>query len=140
MKKETARRLVRDALKRGDLVRPNSCERCGISPNPASDGRSQIHGHHHDYDNPLDVEWICAACHRAETPLPKKIGAPSFGERNGQSKLTEVQVREILLSPIGCRRLGKFYGVHKSTIQRVRQGIRWSKSAAPSPARDLADD
>lgn len=80
-KKERGRRLVRDALKRGDIQRPNQCSKCGIDPGQARDGRSKIHGHHHDYDKPLDVEWLCAKCHRTDTPHPDKNGAPVYGEK-----------------------------------------------------------
>jgi len=60
---------VKVALKNGTLVRPSICSRCGDSPPPASDGRTQIQAHHDDYNKPLDVEWICAACHRKETKV-----------------------------------------------------------------------
>lgn len=64
--KELAKRLVRDAIRRGDLVRPEACPRCGKSPETI-DGRTGIHAHHHNgYDNPLDVIWLCYDCHVAE--------------------------------------------------------------------------
>jgi len=43
------------ALREGVLVRPEACEQCGK--------RSPVHGHHGDYSRPLDVEWLCPACH-----------------------------------------------------------------------------
>ncbi len=53
--KDTAHNVVERAVNRGELVRPDSCPECG------SGGR--IEGHHADYDRPLDVEWLCQACH-----------------------------------------------------------------------------
>ena len=82
MIKEKAYRAVRTALAQGVLVRPQQCTRCGRSGH-ALDGRSIIHAHHHDYTKPLDVEWICAKCHRKETPLHAVIGAPCYGDSNG---------------------------------------------------------
>ena len=120
-------RKVRQALKSGALVRPECCERCGVSPPRALDGRSLIQAHHNDYSRPLDVEWLCTKCHRIETPLPEIIGAPNFGIRNGQSRLTEDAVRQIKSSPLGCRVLGRLHGVDKKTIQRVRNGIHWKE-------------
>lgn len=125
MKPEEARRMVRDAVRRGDLVRPSACNRCGSIPSPTVDGRASIQGHHHDYSKPLDVEWVCAKCHRAETPLPKVMGAPNFGEKNAMSRLKSDQVIAIKASPLGCRKLGLIYGVDKKTIQRVRNGTHW---------------
>jgi hypothetical protein len=33
------------------------CEKCGYHKSQA---------HHHDYSKPLDVNWLCFACHRKE--------------------------------------------------------------------------
>lgn len=53
--KERARRAVQYAVKSGRLARPNSCSKCGVV--------KPIHGHHDDYNKPLDVKWLCATCH-----------------------------------------------------------------------------
>jgi hypothetical protein len=52
--KIAARRAVRSALRRGDLVR-QPCSVCGAAKTQA---------HHTDYSKPLDVEWLCFRCHR----------------------------------------------------------------------------
>ncbi|SRR6266568_2519485 len=54
-KKEHARRLMTQAIERGDLVR-KPCERCGAT-------EPTVHGHHEDYDRPLDVVWLCQYHH-----------------------------------------------------------------------------
>jgi hypothetical protein len=51
-----ARDKLRYAVRSGALVR-QPCEKCG-------DPRSQ--GHHTDYSKPLDVVWLCGACHGKE--------------------------------------------------------------------------
>lgn len=38
-----------------------ACEGCG----EAVDDPAELHGHHHDYSMPLDVEWLCRGCHSA---------------------------------------------------------------------------
>jgi hypothetical protein len=43
------------ALKSGVLVRPDLCRLCGK--------KGKIVGHHYDYNKPLDVTWVCHACH-----------------------------------------------------------------------------
>jgi hypothetical protein len=64
--KYAARKVYRNALKRGDLVQA-PCEVCG---------NSKSHGHHDDYSRPLDVRWLCHTHHIAHhggryNPLPK---------------------------------------------------------------------
>lgn len=54
-RREQARGLLRNAVLRGDVRRPENCSRCGK--------RGRIQGHHHDYSKPLDVIWLCVACH-----------------------------------------------------------------------------
>lgn len=55
-KKQAAGHRVFAEIRSGRLVRPNMCSRCfkvGV----------KIEGHHHDYDQPLQVTWVCKQCH-----------------------------------------------------------------------------
>lgn len=66
-----AHAAVKMAVKRGQLVRPELCERCGQR------GR-RIEAAHHDYTKPLEVTWLCPTCHRLEDlarPKTKEIAA-----------------------------------------------------------------
>jgi len=54
--KMKAHRIVHRSIKRGDLIRPNICEKCGKS--------GRIEASHTDYSKPLWVEWLCPKCHR----------------------------------------------------------------------------
>lgn len=53
-----ARYQLNNAVSRGDVVRPEECQRCG-TPGP-------VEGHHPDYSKPLEVEWLCTLCHGKE--------------------------------------------------------------------------
>ena len=53
--KANARRLLRNALRHGDMAR-GVCEVCGAT---------QVHGHHEDYSKPLEVQWLCPVHHTA---------------------------------------------------------------------------
>jgi hypothetical protein len=57
-RRERAHRLVREAVRRGEIVRPVFCSTCGRSD-------LRIEAHHEDYDMPLDVNWLCSSCHGA---------------------------------------------------------------------------
>lgn len=57
-------------IKLGELIRPSNCDTCGSDCKP--------NGHHCDYNDPLDIMWLCASCHRdwhkVNTPLNRVSG------------------------------------------------------------------
>lgn len=55
-RKQSARAAANMAVKRGKLKR-QPCSICGEKISEK---------HHHDYSKPLDVTWLCRACHMAE--------------------------------------------------------------------------
>jgi predicted DNA-binding protein YlxM (UPF0122 family) len=67
-----AQNKVEKALKRGDLLRPALCEKCGSSP-IFKDGRTGIHAHHPDYNKPLEVVWLCQRCHHEWHKMNKAV-------------------------------------------------------------------
>ncbi len=56
--KYKTREALRNAVKDGSILKPDRCQRCN-----KKDIKSRIHGHHHDYSKPLEVEWLCSECH-----------------------------------------------------------------------------
>jgi len=50
-----ARWRIKGALASGRLSRSEACSTCS--------GPGPIEAHHPDYDRPLDVVWLCHACH-----------------------------------------------------------------------------
>ena len=54
-KKRKAAIAVNVAREAKKLRAPAVCERC--------DRPGRTNAHHHDYDRPLDVEWLCNPCH-----------------------------------------------------------------------------
>ena len=61
--KENARKYLRNEIQAGRIIKPNSCEKCGTN--------SVLHGHHTDYNKPLEVKWLCSFCHGLEHRMYK---------------------------------------------------------------------
>ncbi len=56
--KKGASTIVGNAIRRGDLLKPDICDECKLT-------NERIHGHHDDYALPLVVRWLCPGCHSA---------------------------------------------------------------------------
>src|SRR5205823_5144466 len=54
--KRYAHGLVARRIRDGTLVPLEACERC-------SGCSSELHAHHEDYSQPLNVVWLCLTCH-----------------------------------------------------------------------------
>jgi hypothetical protein len=121
--REFARIMLASAIRNGQLVRPESCERCGAQPGLDRLGRSLIHGHHRDYNKPLEVEWICVRCHNNDPYHPR-----ARGSANPNSSLQEEHLPDIR-AMLGARvphwHVALRFGVSKATITQISQGKTW---------------
>jgi len=65
--KRSARRAVHRAIRKGKLIRPTICERCGKGGFDTK-GNNKLQAHHWSYKQKdwLDVEWLCDSCHKKE--------------------------------------------------------------------------
>ncbi len=61
-KKKRVQHITEKAIKKGALIRPIKCSKCGDTQE-FKDGRNGIQAHHCDYDKPLEVLWLCQKCH-----------------------------------------------------------------------------
>ena len=64
-RKGAAHTLLGTAIRAGRISRPETCSSCG---------ESRPHGHHENYDKPLDVIWLCPLCHKRRHKEMKKEG------------------------------------------------------------------
>lgn len=53
-KQDNVNRLLLYHIRQGNIT-PQPCEHCGTV--------KDVHGHHEDYDKPLEVIWLCVLCH-----------------------------------------------------------------------------
>lgn len=53
-----ARNAANRAVYQGALKKPDRCETC-----KRKTPSRRLHAHHHDYSEPLEVQWLCADCH-----------------------------------------------------------------------------
>ncbi len=128
--KERARGSLRDALVKGRVEVPSACQKCGTPDRLCSDGRRYLHAHHPDHRKPLDVEWLCASCHRRVTPVP-------HGEQNGASRMTTSTVQEAIAlatSGLSFTAIGARLGVDRRTVSRAVKGQSWKGASAARKA------
>lgn len=112
----------KDALKSGRLRRPDTCTKCGTNPGRGRAGQSLIQGHHHKgYDHPLEVEWLCASCHRHETPIEGLRGSA-----HPRARLTEADAKFIRESQAPAKEIAPLYGVSFYHVLQIRSGRTWS--------------
>ena len=67
-KKQNARAKLNYNVGKGNIIKPNVCENCSRTTKEVS----RIEAHHHDYDKPLDVNWLCPPCHYSVEKSPCK--------------------------------------------------------------------
>ena len=53
--------ITEAAIKRGDLIL-EPCQVCG-NDGKFQDGRREVQSHHDNYNEPLEVTWLCQKCH-----------------------------------------------------------------------------
>jgi len=63
--KRNANAKLRYAINSAKIMRPNICSQCNVECKP--------HGHHEDYNKPLNVIWLCQACHSRKSPRTVEV-------------------------------------------------------------------
>jgi hypothetical protein len=61
-----ARQCVKRALREGSLTRPKRCSSCKH--------KRFCEAHHADYSKPLEVKWLCFACHDIADAVLRSLG------------------------------------------------------------------
>jgi hypothetical protein len=121
--KTKAQNRLNYAIRKGRMARL-PCEVCGT--------RERVHAHHHDYSKPLDVRWLCLQCHKDAHPVDDEDKVVKFsgakraelnGGDNPNAMLSDAdacQVRALLAAGISQQKIAVLYGVHQTTISRIK--------------------
>lgn len=73
--KTKARTRLHSALKRGNIIKPTNCSKCGKVF--SVDKLDELHAHHPDYRRPLNILWLCRKCHAdIHSDAPRKQRRP----------------------------------------------------------------
>jgi hypothetical protein len=64
-RKRAAEILFRNRQRYDDSLKPKPCERCGLI---------KVHGHHENYDKPLEVVWLCPKHHSQRHKEMRALG------------------------------------------------------------------
>ena len=54
---------LREAIRKGEIIKPSICEMCGADDRP-------LDGHHEDHSLPLEAKWYCHSCHMGLNRIP----------------------------------------------------------------------
>ena len=83
----------------------------------------------HRCDNPgcVNPDHLLVGTQKDNAQDALRKGRHYVGEKNGRSKLTEENVKEILTSELNDRQLADKFGVTRSTISSVRRGKSWQR-------------
>lgn len=93
------------AIRTGRLER-KPCERCG---------NAESHAHHDDYAKPLDVRWLCSACHEDEHhgPRPPRPPAPPTNKQ-----LRSPEAKRLRAGGLSYREIGQRFGITQGTAYK----------------------
>ncbi len=96
LEKRRARDKLNYAKRAGRIAEPFQCQRCGRPNSRYSETDPEavdLDAHHEDHERPLDVTWLCRACHRAvDRGVPWAI-PDEHGHRDlcAQAELTRLE-------------------------------------------------
>ena len=91
---------------------------------PCPPGQETLHDNDKRHDNRVENLYWGTKLDNEHGKIAN--GTTNRGGRHGMAKLTEAAVREIRASPgITQRELGERYGVHQTSIGKIRRGETW---------------
>ena len=89
--REKARRMTLQAIRNGSLVR-QPCEKCTAI--------EKVEAHHDDYSKPLDIRWLCSACHDAHHTEERRLERARRAATKARDRKAEKQSAANRIAPV----------------------------------------
>lgn len=109
-----AHRMVIQALRHGDLIKPCTCGQCGCIT-------EFLDAHHLDYSKPLEVIWLCRSCHLKTHGTMAVIHPKRYDASNIVKRYLAEFPDAIYRSP---SELASLLSVGKSTVYNVFKELK----------------
>ncbi len=126
-----AHSAVAIALRNGTLKRSPACSNCGKA--------CLTNAHHHDYEKPLSVVWLCDSCHGLLHRMAHTRARDKYRDAKGDDQYpTPMQIerhRWIRANPGITLRIAKTCGVSRPMVSRVLH--EWCNSYEGNVEREL---
>jgi DNA-binding NarL/FixJ family response regulator len=120
-----AQKAVRQAIKKGRLIRPTICEQCHQ--------QRYIRAHHDDYSKPLEVRWLCTRCHSllvCDNHKPKKTGICNDGRGNRPKTERNNQILQFAGKGYRQKSIARIFHMKESAVSMIILRAR-RKAEAP---------
>jgi hypothetical protein len=135
--KRKAQNSVSNAVRDGKLDKPTTCQECGTEVETSR----HLHAHHEDYSKPLDVVWLCTACHGIRHTKHKALITPlTSQELRELRQLIDLETEEAIadiwtrfhLSPGEAQILARQAEIQNRGLSDSSGGPRLSPTRRPS--------
>lgn len=107
--------LVKQAVRRGEIVRSITCEACGLI--------RATFAHHDDYVKPLDVRWLCKACHAAwhsaNGPGQNAELADLTMRRYSEKDTRRPAMIDLLRAGQTLEQIGETFGISRERVRQI---------------------
>ena len=103
---DRSRRLLYREIMAGRIVRPDNCEKCK--------SKTFTEAHHNNYDEPLNVEWLCKRCHVSKhTRTASSMKKPK----------TSISISNHAIALL--KELQKHLGINRSSVIEIIVREKW---------------
>jgi len=112
LRKYESHKLVNRYISLGIIKKPSHCQHCGKKI-------KRLDSHHEDYDLPLDILWVCLACHWKLHSNGMKLTEDDFKKITKNKQDTMKNLADYSISLKGKKDKRRRYNILKSTMKKT---------------------